>query len=465
MQGQSFSHYEVLERLGGGGMGVVYKARQLALDRTVALKTINTGGADEGFPTRFLLEASMTAKLAHSNTVRIFDFGRAEDGTCFLAMEFLDGRPMREIVNESDAMDPVRVIHIAEQVCGSLQEAHESEIIHRDIKPENIMLVRQGSDDDHVKVVDFGLVKRVGVDSGATIEGAMVGSPHYMAPEQVKADKAIDGRADIYALGMVMYEALMGRVAFPQANMAQLMYAQVHSAPAPMADVPMELEAIVMKCLEKRPADRYQTAEELGSALHLVFKSLGGTGGHLVLTTMEEQRPRSWMPFLASSAALVAVAGLAVIGWGAAAFLVVSPVDDVLVKRAANPPSIAEVQPLPAVQVVPDPAPAADVAVITPDVVEAPELPIRRGRTTASKVAPSARADLMRFESMPPGASIFVDGRKVGITPKSTAVTAGVHKIRMVRGGMSIERTIRAPSSTSTGYLWDTRKNAWTPLR
>ncbi len=164
----------------------------------------------------------------------------------------------------------------------ALQEAHEAGVVHRDVKPANVMLVRQGDDPDHVKVVDFGLVKHIDEDSMSGDTGSMLGSPQYMAPEQVQA-QTIDHRADIYALGMVLYRMLTGRVAFEGETLPQLMYAHVHVPVPPFSalegiqKIPPQLEKVVMKCLQKDPAERFESAADLATALHRMARKMGGT--------------------------------------------------------------------------------------------------------------------------------------------------------------------------------------------
>src|SRR3954471_22584126 len=197
--------YRIVEGIGQGGMGRVYKALQSPLDRVVALKILGAGhDRDPHFYKRFFLEASVTAKLTHPNTITLYDYGRTEDGIFFIAMEFLDGRTLSAAMQQDGPLAQERVIHIAQQICRSLREAHALGIIHRDLKPANVMLLHQHDDHDFVKVLDFGLVKFFSGESrekeagDITNAGTFMGSPHYIAPEQAR-NQGPDQRCDIYS--------------------------------------------------------------------------------------------------------------------------------------------------------------------------------------------------------------------------------------------------------------------------
>src|SRR3954469_8201555 len=186
--------YRIIEQIGHGGMGRVYKALQAPLDRVVALKVLGAGhDRDPNFYKRFFLEASVTAKLTHPNTITLYDYGRTDDGVFFIAMEYLHGRTLSQAMQADGPFAQERVVHIAQQICRSLREAHGLGIIHRDLKPANVMLLHQHDDHDFVKVLDFGLVKFFSAGDGAsstesdiTNAGTFMGSPHYIAPEQAR---------------------------------------------------------------------------------------------------------------------------------------------------------------------------------------------------------------------------------------------------------------------------------------
>jgi eukaryotic-like serine/threonine-protein kinase len=273
--GSRFGAYVLRERLGSGGMGEVYLAEHQRLGRRAAIKLIRTERqADPQAIARFESEARTTANLTHPNTVEVYDFGVAEDGTLYYAMEFLPGMNLQEIVERTGPMPAARVIHLLQQACSALQEAHAQGLVHRDIKPANLFATQQGGTSDVTKVLDFGLVKSTQAlcdDVQATHDGVMLGSPLYAAPELTQGDHRIDARTDIYSLGATAYFLLTGRPVFPGENALAVLFAHV-TKPAPLvsefnAGIPAELEAIVLKCLAKRPDDRFASAADLEQAL------------------------------------------------------------------------------------------------------------------------------------------------------------------------------------------------------
>jgi len=259
-----------------GGMGKVYRAEQAPLGREVALKVLNPnyhGDNDPEFHKRFFLEASICSKLTHPNTVTIFDYGRTDDDIYYIAMEYLEGQTLHRALREGGALAPERAMHIARQICRSLREAHALGVIHRDLKPANIYLVSHGDEGDFVKVLDFGLVKDLG-DTGEdlTQTGLFMGSPKYMSPEQIRGER-VDARCDIYALGVILYEMLTGKVPFDRANSVNILMAHVHEAPPSMqeanpdAQIPPMLQNAVMKSMAKKPEDRFASMDEFLVAL------------------------------------------------------------------------------------------------------------------------------------------------------------------------------------------------------
>ena len=221
-----------------------------------------------------LNEAAAAARLSHPNTVVIHDYGHLDDGRCFIAMELLDGVTLQDRIAREGPLDPEDAVHVALQVTGSLFEAHEAGMIHRDLKPGNVMLTRKGKDDLFVKVVDFGLVKNDPKDAAVDESGALVGTPRYMAPEQVVSER-VSPATDVYGLGATLYHALTGRPPFESDSRFVLMAAHVTTAPKAMSEVlaevdsevPPALEAVVMRCLQKEPGDRYHSMSELADAL------------------------------------------------------------------------------------------------------------------------------------------------------------------------------------------------------
>jgi tRNA A-37 threonylcarbamoyl transferase component Bud32 len=277
--------YRLGELLGRGGMGEVYKATHRMLARPAAIKLIQPevlAGHDRASVqlavARFRREAEAAARLRSPHTVELYDFGLTEDGTLYFVMELLEGMDLESLVRQEGPLPQKRVIHILRQVCESLEEAHVSGLVHRDIKPANIHVGRLGLRHDFVKVLDFGLVKSVnsvaGEDSMATAAGLTPGTPAYMAPEMALGE-AVDGRADLYALGCVAYYLLTGKLVFEAASGFQMIAKHIQEAPvAPSRrselEVGSDLDRVVLACLEKRPADRPQSAAELDRLLSAI---------------------------------------------------------------------------------------------------------------------------------------------------------------------------------------------------
>jgi serine/threonine-protein kinase len=267
-----------------GGMGKVYRAEQSPLGRVCALKVLNpsyAGEHDPEFHKRFFLEASIASKLTHPNTVTIFDYGRTEDDIYYMAMEFLDGHTLHRAIREASHFPEERAAHIARQICRALREAHSLGVIHRDLKPANIFLVEHGDETDFVKVLDFGLVKNVSGDGKGdelTQTGLFMGSPKYMAPEQIRGDK-VDARTDIYALGIIMYEMLTGKVPFDRPNSVNILMAHVNEEPPPLrqmnpnVSVSPAIEDTLARCMAKDPEQRFRSMDEVLAALKRI-----GTG-------------------------------------------------------------------------------------------------------------------------------------------------------------------------------------------
>ncbi|PTL77530.1 TonB family protein [Vitiosangium sp. GDMCC 1.1324] len=282
--------FSILEPIGVGGMGRVYRAQQAPLDRVVALKVLNPNfptSKDPGFQKRFLREASLTSKLRHPNTVTVIDYGQTDDGIYYIAMEYLEGRTLGQILAESGFLPWARALSIAQQICRSLREAHNQGIVHRDLKPANIMLLNE-ADQDLVKVLDFGLVKSIAAADDRpspeiTQSGTFLGSPAYMAPEQARNES--DVRSDVYSLGVVLYQMLVGRPPFISKDHIELIFAHHKELPPafssvrPDVPVPPEIESLVRKCLEKNPANRFQTMDELLEAMRGASMAAGGHSG------------------------------------------------------------------------------------------------------------------------------------------------------------------------------------------
>ncbi len=265
--------YQLKRRLGAGGMGEVYLAEHALLRRPCAVKLIRPERAgDPHHVRRFEREVQATATLTHPNTVEIFDYGHAEDGTFYYVMEYLSGLSLAELVGRAGPLPPERVVHLLRQVCGALREAHALGLVHRDVKPGNVLVCERGGQYDVAKLLDFGLV-RVCIPDGQTLtqEGTIAGTPAYMSPEQAGGRGNPDARSDIYSLGAVAYFLLTGQPPFLRATAVQTLAAHLGEAViAPnqlRADVPGDLQVAVMRCLEKDPSRRFPDADALDVAL------------------------------------------------------------------------------------------------------------------------------------------------------------------------------------------------------
>jgi serine/threonine protein kinase/uncharacterized RDD family membrane protein YckC len=266
--GQEIGGYRIDDVAGRGGMGVVYKATQLALDRTVALKIIAPEVADdEDFRERFKRESRIAASIEHPNVIPVHEAGEV-DGQLYIVMRYVDGTDLRELVQREGPLAPERAARIVAQVAEALDAAHARGLVHRDIKPANVLIARRG-DTDHVYLTDFGLTKHSSGESGLTKTGQWVGTLDYVAPEQIEGG-AVDARTDVYALGAVLYQALTGRVPFERDTEVSKMWAHISDPPpsavAKRPELPRALDAVIARAMAKKPADRYQSAGQLGQA-------------------------------------------------------------------------------------------------------------------------------------------------------------------------------------------------------
>jgi serine/threonine-protein kinase len=264
------SRYVLEAKLGAGGMAEVWRATRADLGQAVALKLLHAG-ADQAWAERFVREVKATAELTHPHTVRVLDCGVTDDGGLYYTMELLDGESLAQLVIRKAYLPPAQVAYFGLAAARALAEAHGRGLVHRDIKPENVFITTIGGEPDFVKILDFGIAKRLMLESGLTQEGTRVGTPVFMAPEQARGQE-VDARADVYALGAVLYAALVGAPPHDQAAaMSIVLGGQTLPVMPPSIkrdNVPVALEAVIMKCLAPDPRARYADGGELAEALH-----------------------------------------------------------------------------------------------------------------------------------------------------------------------------------------------------
>lgn len=274
--------YKVTSLLGKGGFGAVFAATHTMTSQDVVLKVMRPEfAADPTQVKRFMNEARISSGLMHPNTVRVFDFGQTDDGLLYLVMERLHGEELSDILKRDAPLDPGRAMHIAIGLLKSLSEAHAAGLVHRDLKPGNVFLVRVHGEEEYVKLIDFGIAKSVesGAEEDLTRTGMAIGTPKYMSPEQGRAE-ALDGRSDLYALGVLLFEMLSGRLPFTAASAMQMILKHMQEPPPDLrtlapAGLPPELAHVVMKSLAKSPWERFRDADEMREHLEQILEGMG----------------------------------------------------------------------------------------------------------------------------------------------------------------------------------------------
>ncbi len=414
-KGSKLGPYEIVGRLGAGGMGEVYRARDPRLDREVALKILPESlTGDAVSRARFEREAKAVAALSHPNILAIYEFGE-EEGKVYAAMELLEGETLRQRL-EGRSLPVSKAVEVALAAARGLAAAHDRDIVHRDLKPENVFLTADGQ----VKLLDFGLAKAgpgAGTDTSTAIAsqaGALFGTIEYMSPEQLRAEET-DGRSDVFALGVVLYEMLAGERPFHRDTLADTMSSILNQDPPPITrqPVPEPLVGIVEHCLEKRPEERFQSAHDLAFALSAVTPSTGSLAGVPRPRTLPRRSRRRWWLAASGAAALAAAFGL---GWWLAK--PVAPVPAAAPLRA----SFEQLTSLPGVETAPTLGLEGRAFVYAGDAGGDFDLYIQRvGGSAAINLTPDSPADdtapafspdgeLVAFRSERLGGGIFVMG-------------------------------------------------------
>jgi serine/threonine-protein kinase len=449
--------YRVHVLIGQGGMGKVFRAQQIPLGRPVALKVLEASRVDPEFQRRFFREAAILAKLKSRHTVTIYDYGRDND-LYFIAMELVAGGSLAQLLAAEGPLGVPRTLAIAQQICRSLREAHSQGVIHRDLKPGNVVLTQSEDAEELVKVLDFGLAKRVNANTEDTDSDTVPGSPKYMAPEVIR-QQPIDGRTDIYSLGVMMYQMLTGVVPFDRDSPMDILVAHMHEPPPPMhaanphVQVPAALERLVMRCLSKSPDERLPDVQTLLEALRAMAMELGLSSEPTSAGTTHSPDPapsgvRSSVPSLrlaatdasgwpartlsrrglsrtARAAVVFGVIGAGAL-YGAIAWSRSSDAEPALAPAPVAPaPIAAPAAPseptLPAAAVAEPPAAREPRARDAVDMVIAPD---QAGTTALSgttapalRGGPSMPALKLRVASQPAGAVVFIQMQRIGVTP------------------------------------------------
>lgn len=376
----NYGRYRIVKELGKGSMGVVYQAHDPQIDRLVALKVLRQDRlTNEGFTHRFLKEAKAIGRLSHPNIVTVYDIGRDQE-TIYIAMEFLEGEPLNKVIEEK-RLGIIEIANLGIQVAETLDYAHQRGIIHRDVKPSNILVKPSGQ----IIITDFGIAHIEDPSSSLqTQDGEILGTPAYMSPEQVKG-QSVDGRSDLFSLGIILYELVTGMRPFGGENLAAIFNSIAQKKPLEPAKInpgtPKSLSQIIMKCLEKTPDKRFETGKTLAEALETSL---------LERKSVEETvpAPQKASKKIALSLSILIVLILAAVG-GRLYFLKPKPETEATIEKKVEkkfepPPAPKEVKLLP-----------------------------------------------LRVESIPNGAEVFVDGVLMGQTPTKLNLPAGKHEVRL----------------------------------
>ncbi|XXY45498.1 serine/threonine-protein kinase [Sorangium sp. So ce269] len=479
------SKFKILSMLATGGMGTIYRGEQIPLGRPVAIKVLIPNQAsrqlDPNFHKRFFLEASILARLQHPNIVTVFDYGRIEaddQDRFFMAMEFLEGETLFRRVRRQGRLPPPEAMRIARQIARGLREAHKHGVVHRDLKPSNIMLVSNEDSEEAVKILDFGLVKQLGDDSEElTQQGAFLGSPRFMSPEQISHGK-VDLRTDIYSLGVILYQMLCGKVPFESEKSIQILMAHLQQ-PVPRmkernpdVDIPEPLEALVMRCLAKDPDGRPATMDALIQGLGECARGMGVTTafGGTQITSFESlpgvqiSSRSSTMQALKEAVTLPApstddeasgrTSGVGT-GPGGVAAASADASKGAAGAQEARPGGGRKAAILAAIGAV---VVAAVVFVMTRSSAESVATPTPPTPGPAPTATPNdhkgAPSFILIIESIPPGAEVLEDGKSLGQTPlqlsiENEQVRASPRRLTLQKEGFQPYSIVQGPSEMS----------------